>query len=108
MEWRKTSTNRSDAIVMVEELIVALTQLHLNNVAEVVRLGECRTGQWHPFLYRFKCCDMTKMKWNVVFYGNYICLIVPTFWAAMLFYENNSIVNRTGTISCSTALSISI
>ena len=45
MKWRQTSTNRSDAIAMVEELIVALTQLHLNDVAEVVRLGECRTGQ---------------------------------------------------------------
>ena len=49
VNWRETSVNRSNAVFMAEDLIAALTELNLNDVAEIVRHGECRTGPWHPF-----------------------------------------------------------
>ncbi|KAI0239807.1 hypothetical protein LSAT2_009470, partial [Lamellibrachia satsuma] len=38
VNWHQTSINRSNAVVMMEDLIGALKELNLNDVAEVVRL----------------------------------------------------------------------
>ena len=77
--WHQMSMNKLNAVAMLEDLVVALTDLHLNDVAEIVRHGECRTGPWHPVLYRCNCSDIKKTKWNVALCGNHICLIVRTF-----------------------------
>ena len=85
VNWRETSVNKSNVVVMMEDLIGAMTELKLNDVAEDVRHGECRTEPWHPLLLHCCCCccccccDMTKPKWNVASCGNHICLIVRSF-----------------------------
>ncbi|KAI0215473.1 hypothetical protein LSAT2_032479, partial [Lamellibrachia satsuma] len=39
VNWRQTTINRLNAVVMIEDLIGALKELNLNDVAEIVRLG---------------------------------------------------------------------
>ena len=47
LQWRSISKNRDSMVNMMEELISALKDLQLNDVADMVRHGECSIGPFH-------------------------------------------------------------
>ena len=71
VKWREISKNRAKGVLMIEELVRALTQLQLTDVAEKVQEGKC----WIKSILQ---CKIISQKYKCKCRGRYFNVVTKT------------------------------
>ena len=71
VKWREVSKNRAKGVLMIEDLVKALTQLQLTDVAEKVTEGKC-------WIKSSLHCNMISQKYKCKCRGRYFNIVTKT------------------------------